>query len=503
MKKLFIFSLFLGFIFNSFTFNSSRDFDIKIICKGSKNIEGNLKVKEDNGIVYCPAEEFGEMLEINVFSESEKKKVVLYMDGRQVKLTADNPYIMIDNNVLQMVVEAREFDGRIYVPLSVFADILNRFLPGDYVYDERNRIFEINSSGSVNLLGLSIEEKLNGTLIRISSSRDFNNKVVHWIDEETNILYVTIYEGVLDSASMAQTKSAGIVRRVIPSQLPENAQIAFVLRNKIESRDISFESGTNDILIALQPLGARGAVQKSKDEILNSDKDNWVIDTIVLDPGHGGVDPGTIGRTGTKEKDINLAIAKRLGELIEKNLNVNVVYTRTTDKTVSLKQRTNIANSCKGKLFISIHANANRNRSVRGFETYFLRHGKNKAALNVLEVEQRENNVINAYDYNGEEFTEDDLVLLSMTQSAFVKESEQLAYQVSLGLDKALTFRNNGVRQAGFVVLWGVSMPNILIEVGYLSNRYEESRLKTRATQYKIAEGIYSGIENFVRNSRK
>ncbi|RKY83096.1 hypothetical protein DRQ09_10585 [candidate division KSB1 bacterium] len=328
------------------------------------------------------------------------------------------------------------------------------------------------------------------------------------MDEEKNILYLTIYEGKLDTTSIARTRPGGVVKKVVPQQLPENAQIAFYLNKDIENREIFREKGSNDIIISLMPFGAKEkAIRKSKDEIIKKDKISWKVDKIVIDPGHGGKDPGTIGLLGTKEKDITLDIAKRLGRLIKKNLKIKVIYTRTKDKYVTLRQRAEIANSNKGKLFISIHVNSTRkSRSIRGFETFFLRPGKNKNALEVLEVVERENSVINLYEASKDEYPEyknEDLNLLSMTQNAFVKLSEELAFQISIGLDRELPWKNRGVKQAGFLVLWGISMPNVLVEVGYLSNRYEEKSLRTRAIRQKIAQGIFNGIKNYIEKEEK
>jgi len=506
MKKIFVICLFLGLFLNSAAFLTYNDFDIKVIVKGSKNKEGNLRVREEKGILYCSAMEFAELLEVNTNKVEDLKKLVIYLDGKQIKLTAHNPYMMIDKQIFQMITETKVIEDKIYVPLAFFTDILNRFLPSEYLLDERKNVLEINTLGSINLFGLTIEEKTNGTLIRLSSSRDFTNKIVHWVDEETNILYVTIHEGILDTVSIAKTQVGGVVRRVIPTQLPENAQIAFSLRRKLESRDVFCEKSTNDIVLTLQPLGARNrGVQRSTEDILNKDKEGWIIDTIVLDPGHGGRDPGTTGRSGVHEKDIVLDIAKRLGSLIENKLKIKVVYTRKRDRYVTLKRRAEIANSSGGKLFISIHVNWNKNRNARGFDTYFLRPGMNKAALNTLEIEAKENDVVNMYESGDEfeEFNEEDLVLLSMTQSAFVKESEQLAFHVSQELDRQLALRNRGVKQAGFLVLWAAAMPHVFIETGFISNRSDENNLRTKAVKQKIAQGIFNGVDKFIKNLRK
>ena len=201
-------------------------------------------------------------------------------------------------------------------------------------------------------------------------------------------------------------------------------------------------------------------------------KDRWRLDTVVLDAGHGGKDGGTQGKYGTKEKDIVLDITKRIGRLLENNTKIKVVYTREEDVWLPVRRRTEIANENNGKLFISIHANANNNRTIKGFETYLLSPGKSEDAVAVA---SRENSVIQMEEKkNGyEKLSGEVLIMATMAQSMFVKESENLASIIQMELDKQLDSPNRGVKQAGFYVLIGASMPNVLVEVGFLSNPTE------------------------------
>ena len=204
-----------------------------------------------------------------------------------------------------------------------------------------------------------------------------------------------------------------------------------------------------------------------------------------------------MGRYGTKEKNITLDIIKRVGRLLEKNTHIKVIYTRDEDVFVPLWKRTKIANENNGKLFVSVHANGNRNRSARGFETYLLRPGRTKDAM---EVAARENGVIELEDsQNGKypELTDENLIMATMAQSMFMKESEDLAALVQTEMQKRLNSKNRGVKQAGFVVLIGASMPNILIEVGFLTNSTEEKNLGKADYRQKIAEAIFNTVTKF------
>ena len=266
--------------------------------------------------------------------------------------------------------------------------------------------------------------------------------------------------------------------------------MAFKLRSEIAGHELYQTNDPSEIVITLRtPI--------ENDIHINSMKDLWFLDTIVLDAGHGGKDSGTIGKQGTKEKDITLDITKRLGSLIEKNTRIKTYYTREEDIFIPLLERTQFANEKTGKLFISIHANANHNRKVSGFETYLLRPGKTEDAISVA---SRENSVINLEEHNKNSYKKlegTNLIMATMAQSMFMKESEDLASLIQVEIGKRIQSKNRGVKQAGFYVLVGASMPNVLVEVGYLSNRKEEKLLLKKSYRQKIAEGIYEAIIQF------
>lgn len=220
--------------------------------------------------------------------------------------------------------------------------------------------------------------------------------------------------------------------------------------------------------------------------------------TIVLDPGHGGKDPGAIGNSKTNfEKELTLLIVKKLKKKIEDNMNVKVLLTRDKDEFVSLQQRTQFANSNAANLFISIHCNAHRNEEVDGIEVYYLSTAKTDEAR---AVEALENKVV--YDYEGgEEAVQkyDDLafILADMAQSEHLEESYQLGMKLQNNLVGDTGSNNRGVKQANFYVLRGAFMPAVLVEVGFLSNKAEEKKLIKPSYQDKLVESLFQGIQDF------
>jgi N-acetylmuramoyl-L-alanine amidase len=219
----------------------------------------------------------------------------------------------------------------------------------------------------------------------------------------------------------------------------------------------------------------------------------------VLDAGHGGKDAGAVGVNGVKEKDINLGVTLALGRLIQKEMkDVKVVYTRKTDKFVELYRRGQIANENNGKLFISIHCNSTPHKptNASGFEVYLLRPGRTKEAINIAE---RENSVIQ-YEDNPkryEKLTDENFILVSMAHSAYMRYSERFSELVDRSYSAETAIPSRGVKQAGFYVLVGASMPSVLVETGFISNRHDAKYLSSSRGQRKIAQAIFSAIKSY------
>ena len=222
--------------------------------------------------------------------------------------------------------------------------------------------------------------------------------------------------------------------------------------------------------------------------------------TVVLDAGHGGKDPGAVGRK-IKEKDINLEIVLKLGELIKKNNpDVKVIYTRSKDVFVELAERAKIANRNKADLFISVHTNAAQSKAAKGTETYAL--GLAKTEEN-LQVAKRENSVILLEDdystkYEGFDPTSaESYIIFDFMQSMYLEQSINLASSIQEQFRTNAKRDDRGVRQGAFWVLRATSMPSVLIEVGYISNTEEENYLAQTASRQKLAESIYDAFSHY------
>lgn len=246
---------------------------------------------------------------------------------------------------------------------------------------------------------------------------------------------------------------------------------------------------------------ASEAAKKNQDKIKDQDKI-----TIVLDPGHGGKDFGAC-ENGAKEKDINLAVAKKLRDLIEKRLkDVEVVMTRATDVYLTLQERADVANDADGDLFMSIHVNSvdkknPRRNSIQGSSVYVL--GLHKDQDN-MKVAMRENSVIELESdykekYSGFDPSKDEsYIIFEMAQKRNLGESIRVAADSQNELVNTAGRANRGVRQAGFWVLWATSMPAVLVELDFICNTQAVKYMTSDSGEDKFAEALFNSIKKFV-----
>jgi len=223
------------------------------------------------------------------------------------------------------------------------------------------------------------------------------------------------------------------------------------------------------------------------------------VRTVVIDPGHGGPKPGTIGKSGLQEKEINLAIALALQKLLREKAGLEAVLTRESDVDVPLDDRTVIANQKRADLFVSIHANAHRDRKRGGVETFFLNISPDESVIELAAMENATST---------KNIGEMKSILEKIVQNSKIQESHDLAAAVQRNLVKALArdlpaVRDLGVKGGPFWVLIGGEMPSVLVEVSHLSNSKEEAKLKTKKYRDLAAQGIFDGIMEYIHSLGK
>ncbi len=364
-------------------------------------------------------------------------------------------------------------------------------------------------SGRTTITAIEVKNRANGAIIIFSAAG---------VDAQASLVapnaegdtYFSLEKATCDISALTKVYGSGVVKAITPKEVAGSGlQFALALDNRsfvINSVEFQRDKKHNSYLLYIRFKADVEEIRRREKarqiaEVLSRDVEKWKLDTIVLDAGHGGKDPGATGGNGTAEKDVALNIVSDLGTIITRTWpDVRVIYTRKDDTFIPLHQRGKIANQSGGKLFISLHCNASPNHKARGSEVYILGPNKTKAALDVAMLE---NSVIRKeadanLAYKG--FTEEYLIMSSMAQSSFARQSTSLARQILKPDDLPPVNNSRGVRQAGFMVLWTPSMPSALVEVGYLSNPGEEKILRDRQEQAKIAYRIFQGVQTYRKN---
>ena len=224
--------------------------------------------------------------------------------------------------------------------------------------------------------------------------------------------------------------------------------------------------------------------------------------TVVIDAGHGGVDPGALGRK-SQEKNINFSVSNRLGEMINEAFpEVKVIYTRTTDVKIPLARRADIANKANANLFISIHSNASKNRNANGCQTFTLGAGSDAeakaAAMYENEVILSEDNFEETYQ-GFDPRSSESYIIFELMRSHDMEMSVKLAQMVQNGMVECTALNDRGVSSAGFLVLHRTVMPSILVELGFISNSKDESLIASKEGQEKLTQGIFNGFAEYYR----
>lgn len=318
-----------------------------------------------------------------------------------------------------------------------------------------------------------------------------------------NVRDITIGDGFLKGARIGQYR-AEVVRVVLDTEnikdykifpLSDPARLVIDVRGERPTEISRLEQ-------SITAVPERVVVPKLEDHSAGGEKKSHFpqktviskIRRIVVDPGHGGHDPGAVGPNGIQEKDVVLAIGLRLRELFREELGVDVVMTRSTDVFIPLEERTAIANKVGADLFLSVHANAAPNRLAAGIETYYLNLAKTDK---VAQLAAKENGT------TLEKVSVLQAILFDLMANYKLNDSAHLADEVQKSLYKKIRtrfsdVRNLGVKQGPFYVLVGASMPSILVETAFLSNAVEESRLKDPLYQEMAANGILEGVRSYI-----
>ncbi len=296
--------------------------------------------------------------------------------------------------------------------------------------------------------------------------------------------------------------------------VPRRGRAALPIRAPASILLLALTVGVLSSLIQAQEEARPHAPQTTEER---AQEESWgLIRTIVIDPGHGGEEVGAVGRSGLYEKDLALDIARRLRERLQASHGFQVQLTREQDAVIPLRERTAIANQAGADIFLSIHLNSSRRTTARGTETYFLSlTASDEEAMSLAKEENRGGarrgggerggtGEESAPRESGDEAVSDlDLVLWGLAQSEHLARSSRLADLIQDEMNRLLSVESRGIKQAPFTVLMGATMPAVLVEVAFLSNKEEEALLATTEFRDRVAQALESAILRFKSESER
>ena len=443
---------------------------------------------------YIDIEALAKLLGINTYRDDDKRKIVLYLGETRLKFTADNHFAVTEQKIYHLPVEVQLRDNIYYAPVEPFIRLFGGFFPGNLAYDRQTLFYNPPRS---NILSLAASYDGDIGLFDIITDRE---PPYTYSASPGGRLTLFFPQSRIDSGNFPTVAPPEGIDSLFIEQTGDEVSLIFCLEAGIKVDSVYALNEISGIRIAASGFASRNA--EIVNHTLEKYRDDWRFDTIVIDPGHGGDDPGAIGKSNLREKEVTLDIALRLEKLLRERMKVKTVLTRRKDVFIPLAERGKTANQAGGKLFISIHCNACKNHRANGIETYFLKPARNQ---NALDAAMRENASIK-YEKDQSiyyELTDENYILLAMAQTNYARESETFAGVIQDEFGQRTSLKNRGVDQAGFYVLYGANMPAVLIELGFISNKNEERLLRTKQFRQKAAEIIFESVKAFCEAKEK
>jgi N-acetylmuramoyl-L-alanine amidase len=416
----------------------------------------------------------------------ERQGVRVKLGNVDAAVASDTRFAVVREDLIEMPSLPMVVDNKMYVNWQFFDGLLRRAASQEMSFDAATNILSVRPA--------AVEAvEVNATVVDLGEISklvmQFSRPVEYTITREP-LRYVVQFAAPLKSAVPEQTFESALVSKVAFG--PQSADIVVTADNVVGDPYrldnpyrlvIDLKKGTASIPSATPFGGALKPVEQPG------------IRTIVIDAGHGGKDVGATGPTGLLEKETTLAICRKLSSIIERKLGARVILTRSDDTLIPLDQRTAIANQYKADLFLSVHLNAAVVRGARGSETYFLSlEASDELARRAAEHENEAAAGLSAPNNSGADL---DLILWDLAQQDYMKESSRLAEFIQEEMNTLNNIQNRGVKQAPFKVLVGATMPAALVEVAFISNPDEETKLRDGAYQDTVANALAEAVSRY------
>ncbi|HER24219.1 MAG TPA: AMIN domain-containing protein [Candidatus Atribacteria bacterium] len=424
------------------------------------------------------------------------KLMTINIDNHIARLVIDDPFLEIDEKAMPLEMPARIIDNRVMIPLEAIKLIVKV----DIKWDNQAKILFINTIRPYLLVVRSYSHP-DKTRVVVDLSEKTEFKADKLINPDRIFIDIMGSDVKLENTSKQIKIDDGVIKTVRTTQFnQEVTRVVFDLYREAKYEIFSLSEPDRVVIDIFKPSGGDVIPQELPVKPEEKPVPGLVITgkrVVIIDPGHGGKDPGAIGPTGLRESEVTLGIALYLEKLL-KNAGIPTYLTRNKDEFVYLEDRTNFANQKGGFVFISLHANSvlNHRPSAQGIETFLL--SSKYIGASARDVADRENRASRTHP---EVDTDLALIIADLEESANIKYSFDLAEIIQKKLVEYLKLEDRGIKQAPFIVLKGANMAAVIVEVAFISNPQEEGLLKTTKFRENAAQALFESIKNYVENA--
>jgi N-acetylmuramoyl-L-alanine amidase len=418
--------------------------------------------------------------------------VTLAYQGREAILYNKKSLASIGGDLRLLSAPVLLEQGQWYVPVDAVPRLLGPLLGLKSEWRPASRVLTL---GSVGAPRLSVNTYVSGDSVRVVISA--TEKVPFRVEQEQGKVTVRVPRDVVDTSFTQERLTGGIVDWV---QYVGGRDNVFAITPGRRFQDLQVQEQDGPPRLVLEFRAAAAAARKEGTAPTPAPAPTprgepapaAAVRTVVIDPGHGGDEVGAVGPGGAMEKDVTLAVARRLRAAIQNSLGYQAFLTRDTDAVIALDDRAAVANNYKADLFVSIHCNASRAHGAHGSEVYFLSYQASDDESR--RIAQEEGAAVLPLAPAGSDLS---LILWDMAQAEHLEESSALASRIQEELADVTGSRGRGIKQAPFRVLVGAAMPAVLVEIAFISNAEEEKLLVSDAWQAKIVAALLRGISRF------
>jgi N-acetylmuramoyl-L-alanine amidase len=468
--------------------------------------------------LYLDAKALGTLLGGSVHWYPVSGRVELSLRGRTMRFMLEDRDVVAGDQTFMMQVPLKVRASRAFIPFSfIESEPFLRWAGADISLDAKTRTISVDKRGTVGparvfTYGGRTRVSLHlapGAPWKASARGTGGVDIVSDFGVAEGEEAVDVEDGVVDSYALKQesrlarltVKFAGRGQKWRAVELKDPRRVALDVYEPGIEPDAEPEAKDTPVAkpsgrepeVKTAPLPTEQPTAGQKTAVASAPPKRRLV---VIDAGHGGKDPGASGKRGAYEKDLNLAASLELARVLRERGDMEVLLTRETDTFVPLDERSALANQREADLFISLHCNAHRRSSEKGFEIYSVSETATDPEAEALAAKENA-----SLEFEGKNVQDETakMILLAMTKTEMINDSAAFAVIAARALDKRLDLENRGAKQAGFYVLRGTHAPAILVEMGFLTNSADEAQLGSKAFRRKMAEGLAAGIADYAK----